>query len=253
MRGNVRKTLGDNKLISSVLRAEDRKLPEKIYAAERPQKFLREHLCTFTNAKDPVTQELYVGTAQNLLFFGPKGSGKSTVFHSMLDEILPKFTTIFQWKMEPANNQHFGKFIDECVSEINNLDHDIILSDSSARILILIGNIHYLQNIRESYGMNAITNLLSTVRRAVHCRDAIRVLMFSDGLPNMFGEEFSSLVDAKCLMPMFTIEERRSFFLDHMRAFHNALREKRLEGEVIFSISHSKSLSDSFYLLFGRL
>ena len=232
MRGNVFEPPGDNKLISSVLRSEDRKLPEKIYAAERPLRFLREHLCTFARTKDPVTQELYVGTAQNLLFFGPKGSGKNTVFHSVLDEILPKFTSIRHWKMEPANNQHFGGFIDKCVQDINNLDDDVCLNDSSARLLILIGNIHYLQNIRESYGMNAITNLLSTVRRATHCRNHIRVLMFSDGLPNMFGEEFASLVDARCLMPMFTIEERRSFFMDHMRAFHNKLRAKLLEGEV---------------------
>jgi hypothetical protein len=69
--------IGNNQLISSVIRSADRKLPAKIYADERPKQFFRDHLCTFSNPADPATQEIYVSTAQNLLFFGPKGSGKT--------------------------------------------------------------------------------------------------------------------------------------------------------------------------------
>jgi hypothetical protein len=164
--------------------------------------------------------------------------GKATVFHSMLPEISACYARIYHWKMEPSNNQHFASFIERCVEDINRLERDARDCLITGRTLILIGNIHYLQNIRESYGMNSMTALLSTVRRAFHCRDRLRVLMFSDGLPNMFGEEFGSLVDDKCLMPMFTTEERRSFFLDHMRTFHNALTAGKLEGfdGVTFSI-----------------
>jgi len=223
----------------------DRVGQHNLFGAEHVLEFLRRHLITDRCEMDPVL----LPQAQILMLYGRPGTGKRTCLHYVQDpdsNLRVFLECTFAWvKHFRLQEWDDGEFVQWCeqardlirqmnvtrAEEKRNKQQQLAYPSGPESLLLVIGDLHYMNGWRNPEPKFALQNLMQTIKEcSYNRRDDIRMVITCGEAPGKFGERVLSLVDRKCFMGTLSPEDRGAMFIYWMHRFKLlANREPRLK------------------------